>query len=311
MALNGIDVSSWQKGINLYAVPADFVIVKATENVNYTSPTFRAQADATLGSGKLLGVYHYIGGGNAKTAKAEANYFVDAIRPYIGKCVIALDFEAQGNRSYGDFGYLEAVAKEVFALTGVRPLLYGSAKDYRGLAGVGKRQNCGLWIAQYPNYNSTGYQNTPWNEGAYACAIRQYASSGRLPGYGGNLDLNKFYGDVNAWKAYSKSVNAAPPAPPVPPAPPTPPTPPAPPAPPAEKPHAKGDGMAVKEDPKPVPAPETPREKVPAQPDPGPKHAAETEESTDPLTMIQQLKKLLNNICDWVISLIKRDKGSK
>ena len=298
MALNGIDVSSWQKGINLYAVPADFVIVKATENVNYTSPTFRAQADATLGSGKLLGVYHYIGGGNAKNAKAEANYFVNAIRPYIGKCVIALDFESQGNQSYGDFGYLEAVAKEVFALTGVRPLLYGSAKDYRGLADVGRRQNCGLWIAQYPNYNPTGYNGKPWNEGAYACAIRQYASTGRLPGYGGNLDLNKFYGDVNAWHAYSKSVNVAPPAPP---------------APPARKPHAKCDGvvMAKKPEPVPVPAPETPREKVPAQPDPGPKHVAETEESTDPLTMIQQLKKLLTNICDWVIGLLKKNKDSK
>ena len=40
MSLNGIDVSWWQRGINLYAVPADFVIVQATENVNYTSPTF-------------------------------------------------------------------------------------------------------------------------------------------------------------------------------------------------------------------------------------------------------------------------------
>lgn len=65
------------------------------------------------------------------------------------------------------------------------------------------------------------------------------------------------------------------------------------------------------EEPKPVPAPEKPKEKVPAQPDPGPKHVAETEESTDPLTMIQQLKKLLTNICDWVIGLLKKNKDFK
>ena len=60
----------------------------------------------------------------------------------------------------------------------------------------------GLWIAQYANMDATGYQDTPWNEGAYACAIRQYSGNGRLPGYSGSLDLDKFYGDVNAWNAY-------------------------------------------------------------------------------------------------------------
>ena len=60
----------------------------------------------------------------------------------------------------------------------------------------------GLWIAQYANYTPTGYQTTPWNEGAYTCAIRQYSSCGTLAGYGGRLDLDKFYGDKNAWKAY-------------------------------------------------------------------------------------------------------------
>ena len=31
MALRGIDISGWKKGINLSEVPSDFVIVKATE----------------------------------------------------------------------------------------------------------------------------------------------------------------------------------------------------------------------------------------------------------------------------------------
>ena len=35
--LNGIDVSNWQKGINLAAVPADFVICKATQGTTYVS----------------------------------------------------------------------------------------------------------------------------------------------------------------------------------------------------------------------------------------------------------------------------------
>lgn len=207
MALNGIDISSYQAGINIPRVPADFVIVKATEGTWYTNPCFHAQADATLNSGKLLGIYHYISGGNAK---AETQYFVNAVKPYIGRAVFALDFERGNNSAYANAGYLQECAKEVYALTGVRPLLYGSQCDYNRLAQVSKATNCGLWIAQYANNRHTGYQNTPWNEGAYTCAIRQYSSAGALPNYGGNLDLNKFYGDRNAWGKYAKSDRATP-----------------------------------------------------------------------------------------------------
>lgn len=70
----------------------------------------------------------------------------------------------------------------------------------------------GLWIAQYQDYTPTGYQETPWNEGAYACAIRQYSSVGQISGYNGNLDLDKFYGDADAWKAYA-AVNGESPSP--------------------------------------------------------------------------------------------------
>ena len=57
--------------------------------------------------------------------------------------------------------------------------------------------------------DATGYQATPWNEGAYSCAIRQYSSAGRLDGFGGNLDLNKFYGDRAAWAKYAGGNGAS------------------------------------------------------------------------------------------------------
>ena len=56
--------------------------------------------------------------------------------------------------------------------------------------------------------DQTGYQDAPCNEGAYSCAIRQYSSAGRLNGYNGNLDLNKFYGDKNAWMKYCNPDSA-------------------------------------------------------------------------------------------------------
>lgn len=38
MALNGIDISNWQSGINLAVVPCDFVVIKATEGTGYVNP---------------------------------------------------------------------------------------------------------------------------------------------------------------------------------------------------------------------------------------------------------------------------------
>ena len=192
MSLYGIDISNWQAGINLAAVPADFVIAKATQGTGYVSPDCARQVEQARQVGKRFGVYHYVSGGNAV---AEANYFVDNCANWVGKGLFCIDWESNENSAWGNEGYLEQLVAQVKARTGIPPIIYVQASRYAQVAAVANRQNCGLWIAQYANMNPTGYQSTPWNEGAYACVIRQYSSTGRLPGYGGNLDLNKFYGD--------------------------------------------------------------------------------------------------------------------
>lgn len=199
MTLNGIDISNWQAGINLAAVPADFVIAKATQGTGYVSPDCARQVEQARQVGKRFGVYHYVSGGNAI---AEANSFVDNCANWVGKGLFCIDWESDENSAWGDEGYLEQLVAQVKARTGIPPLIYTSASRYAQVAPVANRQNCGLWIAQYANMNPTGYQDTPWNEGAYACVIRQYSSAGRLPGYGGDLDLNKFYGDGAVYDKY-------------------------------------------------------------------------------------------------------------
>lgn len=199
MTLHGIDISNWQAGINLAAVPADFVIAKATQGTGYVSSDCARQVEQARQVGKRFGVYHYVSGGNAV---AEANYFVDNCANWVGKGLFCIDWESNENSAWGNEGYLEQVVAQVKARTGIPPIIYVQASRYAQVAAVANRQNCGLWIAQYANMNPTGYQSTPWNEGAYACVIRQYSSTGRLPGYGGNLDLNKFYGDGATYDKY-------------------------------------------------------------------------------------------------------------
>ena len=173
--MNGIDISNWQNGINLAAVPFDFVICKATEGTHYVSPDCDRQIQQAIGLGKLVGVYHYVNGGNAE---AEAEYFYEHCKGYVGKAAFFIDWEDKGNKAWGDTSYLKAMAERLAELLGVsmdRIGIYASKSVFPWNLTTAK-----TWVAQYADMNPTGYQNAPWNEGAYDCAIRQYSSCGRL-----------------------------------------------------------------------------------------------------------------------------------
>ena len=208
--MNGIDISNWQAGIDLSKVPCDFVICKATEGAYFVSPDCARQVEQALSLGKATGIYHYANGGDPI---AEANFFVDNCKNWIGKVVWCLDWEGQGNSLFGSGAssqnWIRRFCDQVYARTKSQPLVYTSAAYLNEVQNIGNR---GLWIAQYANMNATGYQDSPWNEGAYACAIRQYSSAGRLAGYNGNLDLDKFYGDRAAWDKYVRGDGAVAPS---------------------------------------------------------------------------------------------------
>lgn len=209
MTLQGIDIASWQAGIDLATVPLDFAIVKATQGTGYTNPDYARAISQVLGAGRLGGAYHYVSGGNAQ---AEADHFVDVVGGNVGRVVLAIDWEQGDNAAWGNVAYLDAVVSRVIERTGVEPLIYCSQSVVTSIASIASARDCGLWVAQYANMNATGYQDSPWNEGAYSCAIRQYSSAGRLNGWEGNLDLDKFYGDAAAWAAYA-TATATPTAP--------------------------------------------------------------------------------------------------
>ena len=194
--MNGIDISAWQgdKNIDLAKVPYDFCIIKATEGTDYKNRYFAAHCDKVLSRKKLLGVYHYANSGDPQK---EADYFLAYCKKYIGKAILILDWEAKNNPQFGknDLEWCLKWCNYVYQKTGIKPLIYiqKSAMD------AVKKAGYGLWVAQYPDYERTGYQERPWNEGAYNCIIRQYTSVGRLSGYAGDLDLNKAYISSASW----------------------------------------------------------------------------------------------------------------
>ena len=206
--LNGFDISDCNGDINVAQVQGDFAIVHHSCGT-FIDPTFETQANATLNSGKELGVYHFITG-----ADGEIDTFINGIRPYVGKAIIALDWEAGNERcpntQWGNWQYLRRFTQAIQRELGVNPLLYASASDYGPLYSLGTQLNCGVWVAQYATNDATGYQEAPWNENEYDMAVFQYSDNGRIDGYNGPLDLDLFYGDRNTWHAYAKSTMTAP-----------------------------------------------------------------------------------------------------
>ena len=191
--LQGYDISSHQKGIQPDRLPGDFVIIKITQDTRVVNPFWKQWAEATLKSGKLLGLYHYAGG---KDAIVEADAFWTQAKQYVGRAALFLDWEERDNKNYGQmWRWCGRFLARLRSLSGQMPGIYFSASLLKFFRGCGYP----LWVAQYAHNWPTGYQAQPWNDKAYACAIRQYTSTGQLAGWAGNLDLNKFYGSRSDW----------------------------------------------------------------------------------------------------------------
>ncbi|MCD7100442.1 LysM peptidoglycan-binding domain-containing protein [Pseudoclavibacter sp. 13-3] len=203
MALTGIDTSSYQATLNVAGAQLDFVIVKATEGVGYVNPYCNSHVSQALGSGKLLGLYHFARN-RRNTATAEADFFVKNIRGYIGRALLVLDWED----GVADVAWARAFLDRVYATTGVRPLIYMSASPASTYAWEAVSKDYGLWIAGYPNNrpNNLATPACPYKPGhGWTVVMWQYTSTGRIAGYAGNLDMNVFYGDRNAWAAYANA----------------------------------------------------------------------------------------------------------
>lgn len=208
MALNGIDISNYQRGLDLSKVPCDFVICKATEGTSIVHNTCDPWIQQAKQLGKLWGFYHFM---NGEDAVAQAKFFVESCRNYFGNGVPVLDYEM-----YGRIGTDQAkrFLDYVYEQTGVRCIVYMSRSVCTEENWAKIAPNHALWVAQYANNNRTGYQSDPWlpsgGFGAWSdCAIHQYSSNGRLDGYGAALDLDIAHMTRDAWLKFANPSGGA------------------------------------------------------------------------------------------------------
>lgn len=168
---------------------AQGVIVKATQGTGYVNPRCNHQWDLAGSLGKKRGLYHYAGGGNPV---AEAQFFINNIKNYVGQAVLALDWEENQNAAWGNTDWARQFVDEVHRITGIYPIIYVQASSIWQVASCA--DVCGLWVAAYPsmNWHSWNVPNMNVSSGAFKFITGwQFA--------GDDEDRSIFYLDVAGW----------------------------------------------------------------------------------------------------------------
>lgn len=177
----------------------DITMIKATQGTSYVNPQCDFDYQAAKKAGKLLGIYHYCGGGNPE---AEAKYFYENTKNYIGEAVPAVDWESNENRSWGDKNWVKRFVTEFHSLSGVWCLVYVQSSALNQVANCSKL--CGLWVACYPSMNWESWSipkmnvpTLPWK----TYTIWQFT--------GDNMDRNLVNTTVKGWKKLAKGDKSA------------------------------------------------------------------------------------------------------
>ena len=175
----------------------DGVMVKATEGASYVSFACDPDVQDARRIGIPWGFYHYARNNDATD---EADFFYRNCRNYFGEGIPCLDWE-EGQSA----AWVNRFVRRVHELSGVWPWIYASKATFNANPGV--ESNCGRWVAQWPGSSVDTFKVAeskpkPKLADGLVCAW-QFTSKGKLTGYSGNLDLNLFYGDKEAWSKYA------------------------------------------------------------------------------------------------------------
>lgn len=194
--VTGVDVSTWQAGIDFAQARADghgFAIVKAggsqLSEGPYTSPHYAAQVSGARAAGLRVG--HYWVTGDFSTPVQAADHFVANLHDYRQGDVLALDNEVldDSTRLWNDSEVATFFTRVHDRVGDHVPWLYMNASDLR--AGSWPRTiatGTKLWVASW-GANDGAYPGEPDIGGAYpSWSAHQYTSNGLVGGM--RVDVN-------------------------------------------------------------------------------------------------------------------------
>lgn len=211
----GIDIASYQNGLNLSTAKnsgIETVIIKATEGVSYKNPCMQTHVEQAKANGLNFGLYHYYNPSNG--AEEQAKFFCDTIRGLGYNVIPVLDFEDKNiSDKSNNINKFMNYCKNAL---GVTPVLYTYASFLNYLDSSTYQYK--LWVAFYMSMSSAienldrCKQLYPIVNNYTLCGY-QFASCYRINGYGGNLDVDRFYDNILLGSAVTSTPVQATPQP--------------------------------------------------------------------------------------------------
>lgn len=190
----GIDVSGWQKTISWKAVAdagIEFGFIKATEGTGYVNPSYQPHRRAARRHGIPVGAYHFARPDADDGPIAEAEHFLEVARPREGDLLPVLDLEVPGLAPREMARWARSFLRRVEKRIGEPPILYTYTSFWVSTVGNARGfARYPLWLANYGK-NDGKVHPVRTVGGWRSIAVHQYTSEGRIPGFGGPLDLNR------------------------------------------------------------------------------------------------------------------------
>ncbi|MBQ6928059.1 MAG: hypothetical protein IJQ36_07100 [Oscillospiraceae bacterium] len=184
--MNGVDISHYQTGLTIRQIRDAgnaFAVIKLTEGARLVDSAAFGFYREACELGFPLGCYCYSHARDADEAAAEAAFLLDTLRGFPMPCGIFLDMEAPEQLALSHDGLITVVRAWCAAIAerGYLPGVYGSAGTlWAKLRPEELPEGCLVWIAKWGG--------TP---PALACDLWQTGESGRIAGYGGNVDTDE------------------------------------------------------------------------------------------------------------------------
>lgn len=192
----GIDVSNHNGAINFNRVAKDtisFVIIKASEGINYKDPRFNSNYRNARNAGLKVGAYHFFR--KKKDGKLQADNFMRAVRGKAMDLPYVIDVEDWGDDLL--VPEQEAIANLQNMITrlqqyGVKLMIYTNKDGHKKYIKA-NFSHIHLWLCTFTE---------PSNITSYKWHIQQYSHWGQVDGIDGDVDLNIFNGTREQWEAW-------------------------------------------------------------------------------------------------------------
>ncbi|WP_328907508.1 lysozyme [Streptomyces sp. NBC_00234] len=211
--VQGIDVSHWQGAINWGSVKAagiDFAYVKATEGTSFKDSRFSANYTGSYNAGLIRGAYHFARP-NASNGATQAGYFASNGGGWSkdGKTlpgVLDIEHNPSGAMCYGlSTTQMRTWVNDFYTTYKARTtrdvVIYTTASWWNTCTGnwTGMSTKAPLWVAHWGTSSPTIPSGFPtWT-------IWQYTATGRVSGVAGDVDRNKFNGDMSRLQALANN----------------------------------------------------------------------------------------------------------